>query len=725
MASRQTLEVVDRDGIPELRNTNWPEWSYKMKQTLILYDLWDYVDMEVSLSTTNTNEYTVEDQEKLKMAAKAKARILMKVPHNYMGVIKGCQTAKQIWDKLESLYKQKSLARTTHLLKAFHNVRMEDKESTDDYITRVSSLASELEDNGREVDETAICIAVLNGLPSRYSTIIHVIENYNQVLSIENVRNSLLRFESTESNGAAMVAPSKNKTKKSRPYCAYCKRPGHHRSDCRRLKNKAQKGNIGHNFDQHGVSQPQEHTKTDDMPIGHCLTAIARPTQKQPPTSGLRAQANKSSANFASLGSNSSTNDAWIVDSGASYHMTGDPTLIDPASRTPAYVTVTCANGTQLTSEFKGNTKLITASSTPVQLTNVYYVPGFTHNLLSVQAAMSTGAEFHFVKGACRIVCPNGIIETVPTEDQVFALLVTAQKWHERLGHASAPRLKLLGLPHKLEGPCEPCIQAKQTAQPFYPSDYNHEPLDLIYTDLVGPVPETPGGQTYYLSMYDQASKASQVFLLPNKSSAAGALMEGINTFEKIAKPGYRVKAIRSDLGGEFQSSQLQNFLKDHGITHETTAGYTPQQNVAERLHRTLHDSARAMLIRAKLPESLWGEAVRCANYVRNRTPVSLSADGRTPLEIFTGSAPNLHRLRTFGCDAWVLIPPEKRKNKFSAWSVRGTFIGYQNSSTYRILVDSKVILSRNVTFVEDKFSGQSISVTAIEASQGPYETLT
>ena len=133
--------------------------------------------------------------------------------------------------------------------------------------------------------------------------------------------------------------------------------------------------------------------------------------------------------------------------------------------------------------------------------------------------------------------------------------------------------------------------------------------------------------------------------------------MEGINTFEKIAKPGYRVKAIRSDLGGEFQSSQLQNFLQDRGITHETTAGYTPQQNAAERLHRTLHDSARAMLIRAKLPESLWGEAVRCANYVRNRTPISLSADGRTPLEIPTGTAPNLHRLRTFGCDAWVLIP--------------------------------------------------------------------
>eukprot|EP00963_Diacronema_lutheri_P006082 scaffold515_cov339-Pavlova_lutheri.AAC.4 len=63
MASRQTLEVVDRDGILELRNTSWPEWSYKMRVCFILYDLWKYMDMEVLLSTTNINEYIVNDQE--------------------------------------------------------------------------------------------------------------------------------------------------------------------------------------------------------------------------------------------------------------------------------------------------------------------------------------------------------------------------------------------------------------------------------------------------------------------------------------------------------------------------------------------------------------------------------------------------------------------------------------------------------------------------------------
>eukprot|EP00963_Diacronema_lutheri_P002902 scaffold228_cov437-Pavlova_lutheri.AAC.8 len=77
--------------------------------------------------------------------------------------------------------------------------------------------------------------------------------------------------------------------------------------------------------------------------------------------------------------------------------------------------------------------------------------------------------------------------------------------------------------------------------------------------------------------------------------------MESISTFEKIAKAGCKVKAIRTDLITECIPKELQMYLQDRGIVHETSAGYTPQQNAAERLHRTLNDSPRAMLIHAKL----------------------------------------------------------------------------------------------------------------------------
>ena len=52
-----------------------------------------------------------------------------------------------------------------------------------------------------------------------------------------------------------------------------------------------------------------------------------------------------------------------------------------------------------------------------------------------------------------------------------------------------------------------------------------------------------------------------------------------------------------------------------NGIQHQ------PQQNgVAERLNRTLVESARAMLSHSNLPNRFWAEAVSTAAYLRNRT---------------------------------------------------------------------------------------------------------
>ncbi|KAL6312675.1 hypothetical protein AAG906_039743 [Vitis piasezkii] len=40
-----------------------------------------------------------------------------------------------------------------------------------------------------------------------------------------------------------------------------------------------------------------------------------------------------------------------------------------------------------------------------------------------------------------------------------------------------------------------------------------------------------------------------------------------------------KVRVLRSNNGGEYQSSDLQKYLKGHGIIHQTTCSNTPQQN--------------------------------------------------------------------------------------------------------------------------------------------------
>ncbi|RVX04165.1 Retrovirus-related Pol polyprotein from transposon TNT 1-94 [Vitis vinifera] len=62
-----------------------------------------------------------------------------------------------------------------------------------------------------------------------------------------------------------------------------------------------------------------------------------------------------------------------------------------------------------------------------------------------------------------------------------------------------------------------------------------------------------------------------------------------------------KVRVLRSDNGGEYQSSDLQKYLEGHGIIHQTTCSNTPQQNgVAERKNRHLLEVVRASLIAAK-----------------------------------------------------------------------------------------------------------------------------
>ena len=70
--------------------------------------------------------------------------------------------------------------------------------------------------------------------------------------------------------------------------------------------------------------------------------------------------------------------------------------------------------------------------------------------------------------------------------------------------------------------------------------------------------------------------------------------------FHKMIETQYnaKVRVLRSDNGGEYQSSDLQKYLEEHGIIYQTTCSNTPQQNgVAEWKNRHLLEVVRASLI--------------------------------------------------------------------------------------------------------------------------------
>ena len=99
-------------------------------------------------------------------------------------------------------------------------------------------------------------------------------------------------------------------------------------------------------------------------------------------------------------------------------------------------------------------------------------------------------------------------------------------------------------------------------------------------------------------------------------------------------------------------------YTKSKGIHHEFTIPHSPEQNgVAERMNRTLVESARSMIAHAGLSDGYWAEAVATAAYVRNRMPTAAFSGSITPYQQWYGRKPNISHLKVFGCMAYALIP--------------------------------------------------------------------
>jgi len=164
--------------------------------------------------------------------------------------------------------------------------------------------------------------------------------------------------------------------------------------------------------------------------------------------------------------------------------------------------------------------------------------------------------------------------------------------------------------------------------------------LDLIHTDVCGPMStETPGGKKYFLTLIDDFSRYTVLYLLHSKDEVPGKLQEYIAYVSN--KFGRMPKLLQSDNGTEYTGHNTQTVLKKAGIEFQTTVPFSPQQNgIAEKKNRHLCESARSMLFDAGLATKYWGEAIMMACYVQNRLPTK--ATGKTPYEVWNGGKPDL-----------------------------------------------------------------------------------
>ena len=173
--------------------------------------------------------------------------------------------------------------------------------------------------------------------------------------------------------------------------------------------------------------------------------------------------------------------------------------------------------------------------------------------------------------------------------------------------------MKLLALKEKIPnlelvdlGLCEDCIYGKQKRVSFSKTVRmsKAEKLELVHTDVWGPAPvKSFGGLSYYVTFIDDSTIKVWVYFLKNKSDVFATFKRWKAEVEN--QTSQKMKSLRSDNGGEYDSQEFKDFCVGHGIQiTKTVPGRPEQKGIAERMNRTLNERARSVRLHADFPKT-------------------------------------------------------------------------------------------------------------------------
>ncbi|KAI0520436.1 hypothetical protein KFK09_007911 [Dendrobium nobile] len=208
------------------------------------------------------------------------------------------------------------------------------------------------------------------------------------------------------------------------------------------------------------------------------------------------------------------------------------------------------------------------------------------------------------------------------------ATVTSSSTWHARLGHPNnqifniiAPCIaNLKNIPSDFH--CISCRMGKSHKLKFNNSkSKTSKPFELIHSDVWGPIPQSEFTNfRYYIVFIDDFTRFNWIYFMNSKNQTINCFQNFLKLIQNqfASTPNY----FRSDGGGEFTSTDFRTLLHSHGIIHQMSCPYTPEQNgLAERKHRHLLDLTRTLLHAANLPNKFWLDAISTANYLINRQP--------------------------------------------------------------------------------------------------------
>ncbi|KAE8681124.1 hypothetical protein F3Y22_tig00111342pilonHSYRG00188 [Hibiscus syriacus] len=607
--------------VPTLNNNNYDNWSIKMKALIGSQDVWDIIekgynepaDDDAFATLTPDQKTTLKDSRK--RDKKALYLIYQALDDDGFEKISSASSSKEAWEKLQTSYKGSEQVKKVRLQTLRDDVRIIEK--------------------------------ILRSLDPKFEHIVVTIEETKDLeeMKIEQLQGSLQAYEEKHKRSMSLLSNSSSCNSR------ICMRANAMiETNVAKAEVEAMDEVEVEVVDEAGITTITIPTTTmrNEKAQHEAVEELIQTQKCRAPNNKIEEKANyvekktdgKETLLLARKETDGGQANSWYLDSGASNHMCG---------RKDMFV--------ELDESVSGNVSFGDDSTIAVKGRD-------DKNNFIAKVSMSKNRMF-----------------LINIQNDVAKCLKACYKdaswlWHLRFGHLNFGGLELLskkemvkGLPH-INHPdqlCEGCLVGKQFRKSFPKESETRakKPLELIHTDMCGPIkPSSLGNNNYFLLFIDDFSRKTWVYFLKQKSEVFEVFKKFKAAVER--ESGRKIKAMRSDRGGEFTSREFQEFCEANGIRRPMTVPRSPQQNgVAERKNRTILDMARSMLKSKKLPKEFWVEAVSCAVYLSNRSPTR-SVWGKTPQEAWSGRKPGISHLRTFGSIAHVhgykLYNPDNKK---------------------------------------------------------------
>ena len=768
-----TINIPKLDGA-----SNWDQWYNAMLGMCEMADIDGILTGESSVPVAKQGEKPTEFTNRCiywKTANKyITGTIRGTLKPGGLAHIAGLSGAYQMVQKLRSAYKSKGYTSREVLWRTLSRTSLESCKDVAEWVETIKKAKTSLMELESTIPEWIITTTFLHGLPASYDSFVEIILNSRgkdangRVLEpdFDEVCDKVVDRERRQK----VLAGDSNNTKALKAAANAANNSNNSNSDSnKKKKGKGGKGGRG-NQKKCDECDAQGH-EAPGCWLAHPEKASAkwREDNKERVAEFKKKKADsQGKKDKACCAFETSTKDSgFFFDTAASLHYTysrswydGDPELLDEPTEVEA------CDGNTLYATHIGKIKLdiiITnqyGEDEECRLTikDVYYCPEMNTNLISLGTLVRNGLSFGASKKRLTVTDDDGdvimegaLVNTLfklrlsavadsKARDVAKAMVAgnpavrreTAKYWHETMGHLNYTDLaKLPGMVDGMQivGPvkkefCEPCVLAKQHRTPSRsPMSAVDGPFHRIHVDVLGgkeSLPRTVGGHKYAQTITDQDTRHRWVDFLKKKDDA----LPRLKNFVQYVQVQFRitVRIIRSDNGGEYDSEEAREWMRSMGIIQELTMPDSPEQNgLDERTNGILLSRARAQLIAARLPASLWAEAFRTAIYVLNRSPTS--ALDRTPFEALHKFKPNLSRMHPFGLVCYAYDYKCKTRGKMAPRGFKCFFLGYEGTNQYRLWDGKKAQLVRRRDVVWGPFGGSNSGPDdSVEASDDSHD---